>query len=133
MLSRRLQFCSRRVGRSGGFTGRRPNSDAGPGTQVSTADVRRKLAILERSEPSQRSMGHRQVRALSWWNVRFIRRGGARVVREVWQPGLWLERAESGRIPLAAIFAACGHSRGLASEIVDRVEQLVREWSRRWP
>src|SRR6266446_8448595 len=117
MLSRCLQLCSRRVGRSGGFTGHGSNCDVEPGMKVSTADVRRKLAIPERSESPQRSMGHCQVRAVSSWNVRFIRRGGARVVREVWQPGLWLERAESERIPLAAILAACGHSRGLASEI----------------
>src|SRR6266850_2619823 len=62
-----------------------------------------------------------------------IRRGGARNVREVWPRELWLEPAKSERIPPAAILAACGHSRGLASEIVDGVEQLVRERSRRWP
>jgi hypothetical protein len=45
MLSRCLQLFSRRVGRSDGFAGHGPNSDAGPGAQVSTADVRRKLAI----------------------------------------------------------------------------------------
>jgi hypothetical protein len=39
MLSRRLQLCSRRVGLSGGFARHGPNSDAGPGAQVSTADV----------------------------------------------------------------------------------------------
>src|SRR6266446_3872874 len=78
-------------------------------------------------------MGHRQVPAVRLRNVRFIWWGGARVVREIWQPELWFKRAESERIPLAAIPAACRLSLGLASEIVDRVEQLVRERSRRWP
>src|SRR5260370_19658399 len=78
-------------------------------------------------------MGDREVPAVRLRNVRFIRWGGARVVREVWQPELWSKRAESERIPFAAIPAACGRSLGLASEIVDRVEQLVRERSRRWP
>src|SRR5260370_36628467 len=78
-------------------------------------------------------MGDREVPAVRLRNVRFIRWGGARVVREVWQPELWFKRAESERIPLAAISAACGRSLELTSEIVDRVEQLVRERSRRWP
>ena len=133
MLSRCLQLCSRRVGRSGGFAGHGPNSEAGPGSRVSTANIRRRPAIPERSESPQRSMGHCQVCEAGSWNIRFIWRGGARDVREVWQPGLWLEHAEPERIPLAAIPAACGHSRRLASEIMDRAEQLVRERSRWWP
>jgi len=54
MLSRCLQLCSRRVGRSGGFTSHGPNSDAGPGTQVSTADVRRKTGQFL-SDPNRHS------------------------------------------------------------------------------
>ena len=52
---RNVHSSSRRSGQHGSFTGHGPNSNAGPCTQVSTADVRRKLAILERSEPRHRA------------------------------------------------------------------------------
>ena len=48
----RCTVCSRRVGRSsGGFTSHGPNSDAGPGAQVSTADVRQNWQSL--SDPNR--------------------------------------------------------------------------------